>query len=322
MNISHSVNNPKVSVIVPVYNAESYLVRCIDSLLSQTLKDIELIFINDCSTDNSMDILSNIAHYENIRVLSTKRNSKQAKVRTIGIKTATGEFVANCDPDDWVEPNMYETMYNLAKASNSDIITCRIRHEFGNGRYSIQGPMPDGCGKDILKGGKISHSLCNKLISRELIMKHSIYPFPGINYGEDCNTIIRAAFYAKHISSTSEALYHYDQTNPTSITKHSCIWLLENYGYKNIALIEDFFRDNNAYPEMKSIIDELKYTYKAPLLYTACNDGAIWCEIFPEIHSEIRHMHLPKAFRLTLSAIANHPKLVKILSKYITRGSK
>lgn len=84
MNISHSVNNPKVSVIVPVYNAESYLVRCIDSLLSQTLKDIELIFINDCSTDNSMDILSNIAHYENIRVLSTKRNSKQAKVRTIG----------------------------------------------------------------------------------------------------------------------------------------------------------------------------------------------------------------------------------------------
>lgn len=61
MNISHSVNNPKVSVIVPVYNAESYLVRCIDSLLSQTLKDIELIFINDCSTDNSMDILSNIA---------------------------------------------------------------------------------------------------------------------------------------------------------------------------------------------------------------------------------------------------------------------
>lgn len=154
MNISHSVNNPKVSVIVPVYNAESYLVRCIDSLLSQTLKDIELIFINDCSTDNSMDILSNIAHYENIRVLSTKTNSKQAKVRTIGIKTATGEFIANCDPDDWVEPNMYETMYNLAKASNSDIITCRIRHEFGNGRYSIQGPMPDGCGKDILGGGQ------------------------------------------------------------------------------------------------------------------------------------------------------------------------
>lgn len=113
MNISHSVNNPKVSVIVPVYNAESYLVRCIDSLLSQTLKDIELIFINDCSTDNSMDILSNIAHYENIRVLSTKRNSKQAKVRTIGIRTATGEFVANCDPDDWVEPNMYETMYSI-----------------------------------------------------------------------------------------------------------------------------------------------------------------------------------------------------------------
>ncbi len=322
MSISHSVNNPKVSVIVPVYNAEPYLMRCIESLLSQTLKDIELIFINDCSTDHSADILSSIANYENTHILSTRRNSKQAEVRTIGIKAATGEFIANCDPDDWVEPNMYETMYNIARASNSDIITCRIRHEFRDGRYSIQGPMPNGCGKDILRGGAISHSLCNKLISRELLMKHNIYPFAGIDYGEDCNTIIRAAFYAKHISSIPDALYHYDQTNPTSITKHSTLWLLENYGYKNIALIEDFFRDNNAYLEMKSVIDELKYTYKAPLLYTAYNDGAIWCKIFPEIHSEIRHMHLPKVFRLTLSAIANHPSFVKLFSKYITRGSR
>lgn len=319
-----STTRPSISVIVPIFNAEKYIERCVNSLLSQTIEGLELIFIDDCSTDNSVKILNDIIRRKegrklSIQILSTNENSKQAAVRTMGMKIASGEYIANCDPDDWIDPNMYEIMYSKAKETNADIVTCRICYEEANGKRSIEGPLPDGNGKDVLKGQDINHSLCNKIISTDLIHKYNIYPFKGINYGEDCNTIIRASFYAKHIASVSDAFYHYDRTNDTSITKKPCIWFLENYGYKNIALIEDFFRDNDAYDEFKGVIDELKYTYKSPLLYSAYKDGAIWCNIFPEIHSEIRNFRLPKAFRLTLGLIANHPILVKLFSKYITR---
>ena len=143
-----STTRPSISVIVPIFNAEKYIERCVNSLLSQTIEGLELIFIDDCSTDNSLKILNDIIRKKErrkffIQILSTNANSKQAAVRTMGMKIASGEYIANCDPDDWIDPNMYEIMYSKAKETNADIVTCRICYEEANNKRSIEGPLPD-----------------------------------------------------------------------------------------------------------------------------------------------------------------------------------
>ena len=115
----------KVSVIVPVYNTEKYLRRCLDSLVNQTLKEIEIIIINDCSTDNSKNILDEYEKkYQNIKVFHNKTNKGIGYNRNLGIKKASGEFIGFIDSDDWVEKNMFEKMYNKAKRDNLDLVIC------------------------------------------------------------------------------------------------------------------------------------------------------------------------------------------------------
>lgn len=114
----------KVSIIIPVYNVEGYLSECLDSLKNQTLKDIEIICINDGSTDNSLEILNDYAQKDNRIKVIDKENEGQGIARNLGIELAQGEFIGFVDPDDWVEPEMYEQMYNQAKKLSSQIVIC------------------------------------------------------------------------------------------------------------------------------------------------------------------------------------------------------
>ena len=106
---------PKISVIVPIYNVSAYIERCARSLWEQTLDDIEYIFINDCTPDNSMEILEKVLkdypqRKSQTRIFKMPTNSRQAAVRRHGIKLAAGEYIIHCDADDWVDTNLYEKM--------------------------------------------------------------------------------------------------------------------------------------------------------------------------------------------------------------------
>lgn len=114
----------KVSIVIPVYNVEGYLSECLDSLINQTLKDIEIICINDGSTDNSLEILNDYAQKDNRIKVIDKENEGQGVARNLGIELAQGEFIGFVDPDDWVEPEIYEQMYNQAKKLSSQIVLC------------------------------------------------------------------------------------------------------------------------------------------------------------------------------------------------------
>ena len=114
----------KVSIIVPVYNVESYLDKCLNSLVNQTLKDIEIIVINDGSTDNSQKIIDKYSKkYKNI-INITKENGGVSEARNLGLEKASGEYIGFLDSDDWIEPDMYELMYQKAKTENFDIVAC------------------------------------------------------------------------------------------------------------------------------------------------------------------------------------------------------
>ena len=124
---------PKVSVIVPVYNVEKYIEKCANSLINQTLSDIEIIFVNDGSTDGSIQI---IEQYENnfkekVKCVS-KDNGGLSSARNYGIPYATGEYIAFLDSDDYVELDMYETMYNKAKEDDFDMVECDFIWEYPN----------------------------------------------------------------------------------------------------------------------------------------------------------------------------------------------
>ena len=123
---------PKVSVIVPVYNVEEYLERCLDSLVNQTLKDIEIIIVNDGSTDGSKEIIQKYLNkYKNIVYLE-KENGGLSSARNYGIPYAKGEYIGFVDSDDYVELTMYEKMYNKAIEEKSDMVECDFIWEYPN----------------------------------------------------------------------------------------------------------------------------------------------------------------------------------------------
>ena len=113
----------KVSIIVPVYNVEKYLRKCLDSLINQTLKDIEIICINDGSTDKSLEILEEYKNRDSRIILLNQENSGQSIARNNGIKKATGEYIGFVDPDDWVENNMIKCLIDEIKSEKVDLVT-------------------------------------------------------------------------------------------------------------------------------------------------------------------------------------------------------
>lgn len=121
-------NNIKISIIIPVYNVEKYLPKCLDSLLAQTLREIEIICVNDGSTDNSLNVLNEYANRDSRIVIINKRNSGASRSRNIGLKAARGEFVGFVDSDDWVDSNYYEKLYEAATSQKADIARCTYKY--------------------------------------------------------------------------------------------------------------------------------------------------------------------------------------------------
>ena len=113
----------KISVIVPVYNVEDYLKECLDSIINQTLKEIEILCIDDCGTDNSIDILREYSKKDNrIKIISHKENKGLGPARNTGINEAKGEYISFIDSDDFISKDYYENLYNTAKKYDSDIV--------------------------------------------------------------------------------------------------------------------------------------------------------------------------------------------------------
>ena len=118
------IKQPKVSVIIPVYNTEKYLRQCLDSVVNQTLKDIEIIIVNDGSTDGSLKIINEYAKRDKRIVFFNEEHNNVSHATNVGLNSATGEYVARVDADDYIKPNMYEEMYKIAAENDLDVLRC------------------------------------------------------------------------------------------------------------------------------------------------------------------------------------------------------
>ncbi len=212
-----------ISVIIPVYNAEAFISRCIESLLAQTFQNIELILVDDGSSDSSKSICEQYATSDNrVRIIS-QPNRGVAMARQAGIDAAMGEFSIHVDPDDWVEPTMLEELYDSAIKSDADMVICDFMIDFTDRSYCasqrIRKCEPKYCLNRMMYG-RIHGSLCNKLIRTNLYNKYNIHFFDGINYCEDYLTCVQLFIQKIRIAYIPKAFYHYDQVvNENSATR-------------------------------------------------------------------------------------------------------
>lgn len=200
---------PKVSIIVPVYNTAKYLKQCIDSLTNQTLNEIEIIIINDCSPDNSSDIITSYKD-KRIKIINHNKNMGIGKSRNDGIKKATGKYIAFVDSDDFVDLNMYEKYYNFANANNLDFVTGFYNKvlnnkiiNFKNDYFEITNIHKN---KNLIN--LIDYGPCNKIFKREIITKNNI-KFDENKKFEDIPFVVSALCHSENVGHINDYLYNY-----------------------------------------------------------------------------------------------------------------
>lgn len=215
----NEIENPKVSIIVPVYNAQKYIERCIHYLIEQTLEEIEIIVVNDGSTDNSMEYVHKLANIDKRIKIINQENKLQGSARNNGLSHAKGEYIGFCDADDFVDYEYYETLYKTAKKYNSDVALAEYvrvgTHKF-KPRLNIDLEAVYENISDKLNVCKQNKNECptNKIYRTEFLRKNHIL-FPEGVYCEDKLFSIKAVYYADKISTAPNVRYYYWE-NPNS----------------------------------------------------------------------------------------------------------
>lgn len=216
----------KVSVIVPVYNTERYLRRCLDSLINQTLEGLEIILVNDGSTDSSGQIMKEYEmEYQDRVKVYIKENGGQATARNLGIQKSTGKYISFTDSDDYVDVKMYETMYQAAEQNQCDLVECSYHYLSEEGKrtkeYRTRGDIRQYKNqRDMFINPQVSP--CNKLYRREVMM-HTEVDFPEGFIYEDTGFYIKTIPYINKEHYVNENLYYYFlRSSSTMNSNKSC----------------------------------------------------------------------------------------------------
>ena len=255
----------KVSVIVPIYNAEKYLEQCLDSIVNQTLEDIEIILINDGSTDGSAEICKKYLSDSRVTYYY-KENEGLAAARDDGMLRANGEYIGFVDSDDWIKPDMYEKMYSAAKTNDSDIVFCNcIENEDG---HVFTPEMPDGAyGRKDIEEKILSRTLayigkngtkrairwsnCLRIYKTDTLKKNEIRFDRRLRRSQDLQLTYEATLVAQNYYYISEPLYHNRVVSDSlsrGYTKN--MWPLYTY------LIEILYKDTENFKEM-DLMDQM-----------------------------------------------------------------
>ena len=279
---------PKLSVIVPVYGVEKYIERCARSLFEQTLTDIEFIFIDDRTLDNSMVILDGIIKMYRpcfvkkgwtVTIDTMPTNSGLPAVRRHGIQLATGEYIAHCDSDDWVDKEMYKQMYDAAKASDADCVVCDYFKTDGKSNHR----RVKACHSDKINiyfenllFQRDSWTLWNKLFRKTIYNKEIV--FPKYAMGEDFVLCIQLVWNSKTMVYINKPFYNY-YFNDQSITKSVSEEAIEKRFHQSVMNAEDiltFFKNNGIYEKYEEALECLLINKKNILL--------------PLISSKVKHL--------------------------------
>ena len=281
----------KVSAIIPVYRVEAFVERCAVSLFSQSLEDVEFIFVDDASPDNSIAIIERClmsfpARKEQVRIIRHPVNRGISVVRNDGLAAAKGEYIYFCDSDDWLEPEALETMSRTAETFNADIVYCDFFLSFEKNERYMSNPDYDTAEEMWRKGflgGKMKYNLWNKLVRRTLYTRSGML-FPEEHpIGEDM-LMIRLTTTAERVKHIPEALYHYVKLNENAYSNSYSQKNLEDIRFNTdltVNYLTKVFGDR-----IERDLANFKLSAKLPFLITDNRDMYnLWREWYPEANA-------------------------------------
>lgn len=245
---------PKISIIVPVYNVEKYIDKCLRSLTQQTLQDIEIIIVNDGTQDKSEDIIEKYVKDNPTKIKYYKKeNGGLSSARNYGLKYVTGEYIAFLDSDDYVETNMYEEMYILAKKENAEMVECDFVWEWEYGKKILDKRRDYKTKEEIMKKPRVV--AWNKIYKREILNKYKIRFPEGLIY-EDMEFFYKLLPHLNKISYINKYFVHYTQRKDSITNKQTK--KIEDI-FKILDNIFDYYKEQNIYNKYEK---ELKYMKK------------------------------------------------------------
>lgn len=278
----------KISVIIPVYNAENTLSRMLNSILSQTMTNWEILCINDGSKDNSGSILDDYAARDSRFRIFHKTNEGVSVARQVGLDNAKGEYVIHADSDDWIDCTMLEELYNKAKEENADIVICDFYCNTNNNETYVQQKPTTLIAQDILRDlfQQLHGSCWNKLVSRACYSKLKARFFPGINYCEDL--LFWVQIYSHPNVKTAymnHAFYHYyiDQSHQSIMSSYSRHFF--EMSCQMIAKIEEIIPNSISFKQQ--IIERQKMGVKNGAFEHPIFTSKEYYAIYPELNNKI-----------------------------------
>ena len=282
----------QISIIIPFYNVATFIEKSARSLLNQRFESIQYIFVDDASTDNSLDLLKSVVkeypnRIEDITILENKSNLGSSGSRNKGLEIVKGKYLTFCDGDDTIEEDGILEMYNAIESSESDILWTDFYFSYPDSeKYSIQAVAEDNIEfiNNLLQE-KVHGALWNKLYKFSLFQDHQIKFIPNRDMWEDLFLNIQLFHFANKITYLPKAFYHYVQFNSSSLGTRNNPKKLNDILFHCQAIIE-FLEANSK----KSHLDEvasLKFAAKQTLLFsTDINEFKRWVNIYPEVNNQ------------------------------------
>lgn len=324
------METPKVSILVPIYKVAAFIEKCARSLFEQTFDSLEYIFVNDCTPDDSIEILRRVIaeypHRQNqIKIIHHEHNTGIAAVRNTLLENASGEYIIFVDSDDWVDIKMAEEMYEKAIETGADIIAADYYLDSPGGPYY----QHDSYSTDTLTNLKklilqeIVPILWKYCVKRDLYISNKIHFAKGINAAEDYIVGIQLFYYAgDRFSILPKAYYYYAQYNPNNYSKLS----KQNIQDRILAVsqVESFLQEKGILQKVKKELEGKKFIVKkAFLLDDEYQDFSRWSHTFPEANYAWRQFHFRIDYRIIFWLAEHHAfkclMLIKRLKEFFIK---
>lgn len=266
----------EVSIIIPIYNAEKYIKRCLDSVVNQTFKSLEIILINDGSTDNSLRIMNEYkGNYNNIEIIN-QQNAGQGEARNKGISIAKGEYITFADADDWLSENYVQVLYDAIKRNNADISVCnmimvmsRTFREIKSIKFPKRELKGDEAVRNLLQDKELKSYPWGKLYKKSIFLENNIM-FPARMFYEDLAIIFQAFYYSSKVSLVNEYCYYYFQSEDSSTRAPNTKTIYDRI--EALSMVQIFLLRNNS-------MEKYKYEYYHFCffhLYIMCRKINVW----------------------------------------------
>ena len=271
----------KVSILIPIYGVEQYIERCSISLFSQSYHNLEFVFVNDCTPDQSVDLLKGVAEKYperkgSVKIINHEKNRGLAASRNTGLDHSTGAFVVCVDSDDWLEPYAIEMLVNKQKENDADIVSGDRLIHYENEEHLF--PERDYGDKDQMVLQMMQHTwdhfITGRLLRRAIFIDNGLRWQEGFNVAEDRYMMTLLSYHAKAFDSVNGVVYHYERRNFNALTKASdgkTVFRNNRQELGNILFLEQFFKGKKTVYQKecsRCVMEQLKNNLQATISFS------------------------------------------------------